>query len=51
MEQIDESVEQTVEDIAHGTDEEQQLLEKVRTVVQNDPKGVAHILKQWLQEE
>ncbi len=51
LEQIDESVEQTVEDIAHGTDEEQQLLEKVRTVVQNDPKGVAHILKQWLQEE
>ncbi len=51
LEQIDESVEQTVEDIAHGTDEEQQLLEKVRTIVQNDPKGVAHILKQWLQEE
>ncbi|SIN96369.1 flagellar M-ring protein FliF [Sulfurivirga caldicuralii] len=51
LEQIDESVEQTVEEIAHGTDEEQQLMEKVRSIVQNDPKGVAHILKQWLQED
>jgi flagellar M-ring protein FliF len=51
LEQIDESVEQTVADIAHGTDEEQQLMEKVRSIVQNDPKGVAHILKQWLQED
>jgi len=51
LEQIDESVEQTVEDIAHGSEEEQQLMEKVRTIVQNDPKGVAHILKQWLQED
>ncbi len=52
LDQMNESVEQAAaEAVENGSEEEQELFEKVRTIVQNDPKAVAHVLKQWIQED
>ena len=51
LNQLDVSLEQAAMDALEETDEGAELIEKVRTIVQNDPKMVAHILRSWLEEE
>lgn len=52
LDQMNESVGQAVAEAASGGNaEEQETFEKVKTIVQNDPKTAAHVLKKWLQEE
>jgi flagellar M-ring protein FliF len=51
LDQMNETVEKAAEEAAQSSEEEQQIFERVRTIVQNDPKTVAHVLKQWIQEE
>ena len=51
LDQMNESVEQAVAEVAAGgSAEEQETFEKVKNIVQNDPKTAAHVLKKWLQE-
>ena len=51
LEKMNEEVEQTAADSVADSNEERELLEKVRTMVAADPKMAAHIMKQWMTEE
>jgi len=51
LEKMNEEVEQTAADSIADSNEERELLEKVRTMVAADPKMAAHIMKQWMTEE
>ncbi|WP_294946268.1 flagellar basal-body MS-ring/collar protein FliF [Sulfurivirga sp.] len=51
LDQMSESVEQAVAEAAQGgSEEDQHNFERARTLIQNDPKMAAHVLKQWIQE-
>ncbi len=50
LEQMNEEVEQTAAEVEAESNEERELLEKVRTMVAADPKLAAHILRQWMTE-
>lgn len=51
LEQMNEEVEQTAAEAEAESNDERELLEKVRTMVAADPKLAAHIIKQWMTEE
>ncbi|MBN2864671.1 MAG: flagellar M-ring protein FliF [Thiotrichales bacterium] len=51
LEKMNEEVEQTAAEAVADSNEERELLEKVRTMVAADPKMAAHIVKQWMTEE
>ena len=48
LEQMNEEVEQTASESEAETEEEHELLEKVRAIVAADPKVAAHVIKQWM---
>lgn len=48
LEQMNEEVEQTAAEAEAESDEEHDMIEKVRTLVASDPKVAAHIIKQWM---
>ena len=51
LDQMSESVEQAVAEAAQGgSEEDQHNFERARTLIQNDPKMAAHVMKQWIQE-
>jgi len=51
LEQMNEEVEQTAAEAEADSNDERELLEKVKTMVAADPKLAAHIIKQWMTEE
>ena len=48
LEQMNEEVEQTEVATEEQTQEDQELIERVRTLVAADPKVAAHVIKQWM---
>ena len=51
LEKMNEEVEQTAAASEADSNDERELLEKVRTMVAADPKMAAHIMKQWMTGE
>ena len=51
LEKMNQEVEQTAEEAGVDSNEERELLEKVRTMVAADPKMAAQIMKHWMTEE
>ena len=49
LEQMNEEVEQTAMASEEESDDQHELLEKVRTIVAADPKAAAIIIRQWMQ--
>lgn len=50
LEQMNEEVEQAAEEAEAESAEEQQLIEKVRAIVDQDPKLAAHVIRQWMDQ-
>ncbi|QKI89551.1 flagellar basal-body MS-ring/collar protein FliF [Thiomicrorhabdus xiamenensis] len=48
LEQMNEEVEKTAASVEAESQAEHELLEKVRSIVENDPKVAAHVLRQWI---
>jgi len=48
LEQMNEEVEQAAKESEKESNDQHDLLEKVRTIVASDPKAAANIIKQWL---
>ncbi|WP_319381563.1 flagellar basal-body MS-ring/collar protein FliF [Thiomicrorhabdus sp.] len=48
LDQMSTEVEETAAEAEAESDEERQLLEKVRAIVEAEPKVAAHVIKQWL---
>jgi len=51
LEQMNEEVEQTAAESEAESQEEHELLERVRAIVAADPKVAAHVIKQWMAVE
>ncbi|MDX1795874.1 MAG: flagellar basal-body MS-ring/collar protein FliF, partial [Hydrogenovibrio sp.] len=51
LEQMNEEVQETAEEAQADSQEDKDLIEKVKAVVAADPKVASHIIKQWMREE
>ncbi len=51
LEQMNEEVEQTAAEAESESKDEQETLERVKTIVQADPKVAAYVIKQWMSEK
>lgn len=51
LEQMNEEVEQTAAESEAESEAEHELLEKVRAIVEANPKVAAHVIKQWMSGE
>lgn len=50
LEQMNEQVQETAEEIEDESQEDKDLIEKVKTIVSAEPKLASHIIKQWIHE-
>lgn len=50
LEQMNEQVQETAEEIEDESQEDKDLIEKVKAIVSAEPKLASHIIKQWIHE-
>lgn len=50
LEQMNEQVQETAEEIEDESQEDKDLIEKVKAIVSSEPKLASHIIKQWIHE-